>query len=313
MSNSQALAVVSPQQALTLNRETIDYCTLMAQADLLPDAYHDKPGNVLMALELGKALGLNPVVAITQIHIIKGKPSASATLMAGLVRSHGHSLYVTGDDTRAQATIVRSDQPNRSYVVEWTLQMAETAKLLSKDNWKWYPGAMLKARAISQVCRDACSDVLCGINYTPEELEQPNLPIRDLSNEDVNWGATPPGAGKTKTYASISTGEAKPAGKAKKKEDPPATAPAENPAPAAAAIPEAEVVEVKPAAAQAHSPRHTIMSLANILWGTNSEVMLKDFLKGASLRTSTPEQCKEWISRLNTMIDDEALEEELPT
>ncbi|HEV8197644.1 MAG TPA: hypothetical protein VGP87_13445, partial [Gemmatimonadales bacterium] len=33
-----------------------------------------------------------------------------------------------------------------------------------------YPAAMLKARAISEVARDACQEVLLGIAYTPAEL-----------------------------------------------------------------------------------------------------------------------------------------------
>jgi hypothetical protein len=44
------------------------------------------------------------------------------------------------------------------------------AGLLSKSNWQHYPAAMLKSRAVSECARDACQEVLLGMQYTPDEL-----------------------------------------------------------------------------------------------------------------------------------------------
>lgn len=146
------------------------YAQALADATLLPEAYRRQPSNVLLALESGAALNVAPMVAIQEIHVIKGKPSPSAQLMAALVRRAGHRLRVTGDATQARCEIVRSDDPEFTFVSEWTMARAQAAGLLTSDTWKKYPSNMLKARAISECCRDACPDVVVGFGYTPEEL-----------------------------------------------------------------------------------------------------------------------------------------------
>jgi len=148
----------------------IDYSKALAGSDLLPAEYRGKPANVLVAIEYGKALGLEPMSAIQGITVIKGKPTASASLMAGLVRRAGHTLRVTGDDKRAECTIIRSDDPEFEFKAVWTIDRAKKAGLVKAGPWMTYPEAMLKARAISECARNACSEILAGVQYTPEEL-----------------------------------------------------------------------------------------------------------------------------------------------
>jgi hypothetical protein len=157
--------------------DMVRYADHLADANLLPAQYRQKPANVLYAMEYGRTLGITPIAAITGIHVIEGKPSASAALISGLVRQAGHKLRVTGNGLSATAQIVRADDPDFTYEVTWELRQnangnpnAQDANLLNKDVWKKYPAAMLKARAISQVARDACEEVLFGLHYTPEEL-----------------------------------------------------------------------------------------------------------------------------------------------
>lgn len=150
--------------------ERMQYAQALASADLLPAAYRRKPANVLLAMEYGHALGLDTVTAIQSVHVIEGKPTASSQLIAALVRRAGHRLRVTGDDTHAVAEIVRSDDPEFTFRAEWSLARAQAAGLAGKGVWKQYPAAMLKARAITEVARDACPEALAGVAYTPEEL-----------------------------------------------------------------------------------------------------------------------------------------------
>ena len=151
--------------------DMVRYAEHLAEANLLPRQYQQRPANVLYAMEYGRTLGITPLAAITGIHVIEGKPSASAALISGLVRQAGHKLRVRGDDKQAWAQIIRSDDPDYDgYQVTWTLDRAKQAGLANKDVWKKYPAAMLKARAITEVARDACEEVLFGLHYTPEEL-----------------------------------------------------------------------------------------------------------------------------------------------
>ncbi|ETI82573.1 MAG: Rect-like protein [Varibaculum cambriense DORA_20] len=173
--SSQALSVYS--QPLD---QQINYAKAMAVSNLLPVAYQNHPENVLVALEQGRALGIAPIQAMNQINVIKGKPALSADLIAALVRRAGHRLRVEGDDTYAQATVIRADDPD--YIpkpVRWDMERAKRAGLLGNPSWQKYPAAMLRARAISEAARAWANDALYGFIYTPEELDNNWLPDSD--------------------------------------------------------------------------------------------------------------------------------------
>jgi hypothetical protein len=156
--------------------ERQEYAKALSVSDLLPAQYRGKPGNVLYAVEFGKSLGISTMAAILGVHIIEGRASASAGLISALVRDAGHKLRVwverdqNGQAVKAVATIHRRDDAEFEFRAEWTMQRAVAAGLAGKQVWKNYPEAMLKARAISEVAREACEEALRGVGYTPEEL-----------------------------------------------------------------------------------------------------------------------------------------------
>lgn len=145
----------------------------MAQAgDSLPRHYRNNPAGLLVAFEYADALGIPRVNALTSIHIIDGKPTASADLIGALVRKAGHTMRVAGDDTYAEVTIIRADDPD--YVpapVRWDEDKARKAgRWGNKGPWTQYPAAMLRARAITEAARMWASDALFGVIYTAEEI-----------------------------------------------------------------------------------------------------------------------------------------------
>jgi hypothetical protein len=170
------------------------YAESLAGANMLPAAFRNRPADVFYAVEYGAMLGLSPIAALTGIHVIEGKPSASSALMSALVRRAGHRLRVRVEGAVEDATVtataelVRADDPEHTFVARWTLQRAAQAGLLDlkRDGdrvipwsrstqgkpqaWEKYPEAMLKARAISEVARDGAEECLFGAHYTPEEL-----------------------------------------------------------------------------------------------------------------------------------------------
>lgn len=167
----------------------IQYAEKLAQAGLLPDAYRRQPANVLYAIEYGEMLNIPAMAAINGIHVIKGKPTASAALIASLVRRAGHRLR-QGYDAESRvgwAEIVRSDDPEFTFRSEWSLERAVAANLCrikdgqvrarDKDDkptpWELYTQNMQKHRALTECARDACEEALNGVHYTPEELGEP--------------------------------------------------------------------------------------------------------------------------------------------
>lgn len=162
--------LVRPGASLDAQKE---FAVTIAASDLLPKHYQQKPANVLVAMQWADALGMNPMTAMQQLYILDGKPTASAQLIASLVRRAGHQLRVQGDSARAVCEIVRSDDPDFVFRATWTLERAKNAGLTSKQVWKSYPEAMLKARAITEAARDACPEALLGVDSTAEELDVP--------------------------------------------------------------------------------------------------------------------------------------------
>ena len=150
--------------------EKMEWSKAMAVSSLIPQQYRGNPANLLFAIEYADSLGIERINALTSIHVIEGKPSASAELIAGLIRRAGHRLRVTGDDKSATAELIRADDPDFTYTATWTIARAQTAGLIGKSVWKNYPAAMLRARVVTEVGRMGASDALLGVVYTPEEL-----------------------------------------------------------------------------------------------------------------------------------------------
>jgi hypothetical protein len=159
-----------PQQQPSAIPAKLAYARALAESGLLPAAYRKQPANILWAVEYGDMLGLSTMAAITGVHVIEGKPTASAGLISALVRRAGHKLRVHGDADAATCQIIRSDDQGYTFTVTFTAKDAQAAGLLGKDVWKKYRPSMLKARAITQCARDACEEALFGLHYTPEEL-----------------------------------------------------------------------------------------------------------------------------------------------
>lgn len=151
--------------------DKINYAQQLASADLLPDAYKRKPGNVLLAVEYGEMLGVHPLTAIQQVHVIKGKLTMSAELMRAQVQRAGHQFRTLEmSSTVSRVSITRADDPDHTTTVTFTIEDAKAAGLTGNDNYKKFPTSMLHARATSMAVRAVCPEVLMGISYTPDEL-----------------------------------------------------------------------------------------------------------------------------------------------
>jgi hypothetical protein len=170
------LATLPVERAVDSLTERQEYAKALSVSNLLPKQYQGQPGNVLYAVEFGQSLGISTMAAILGVHIIEGRASASSGLISALVRRAGHRLRVwverdeQGQLIGAVATIVRKDDPEFEFRATWTMARAQAAGLAGKQVWRNYPEAMLKARAISEVAREACEEELSGVGYTPEEL-----------------------------------------------------------------------------------------------------------------------------------------------
>ncbi len=164
------------QHAQTELAEQMDYARAVCVApergaqSLLPEAYRGNPANVLIAVGLGRAIGLSPSQSLYEIYVVNGRPSPSANLMAALARRAGHKLRIRGDAQSCTATLIRADDPDEPFEATWTFQQAKDAGLTGKATWKAYPAAMLRSRAISEVVRMGASECVMGMDYSADEM-----------------------------------------------------------------------------------------------------------------------------------------------
>lgn len=163
--------------------EAMRYSEAIAQAGIVPDSFKRQPANILVAQEISKALGESVWVTMSEMSIISGRPSFSAKFMRSRVRQAGHRLRETFDkDTGvARAVIIRSDDQEFEHVAEWDEAKAKKHDLWGKGHWRKNPELMLKNRALSEVVREACYEVMGGVAYTPDEVQDFAKPERQAA------------------------------------------------------------------------------------------------------------------------------------
>lgn len=139
----------------------------IADTDFVPDAMRRKPAAVTAAILAGREMGVAPMTALQHINVIKGKPGQDALLMRALVLAAGHQLeYGDCSDTRALVRGKRRGEETWTEVV-FTSDQARRAKI----DLGGYPEDKLIARATSRLCRRKFADVISGLSYTLEELQ----------------------------------------------------------------------------------------------------------------------------------------------
>ena len=122
---------------------------------------------------------LMPFQAMTSIHIIKGKATMGAHLMAAQIKGSGKYDYRVMELTNDSCSILfkqRDQYAEHGWSdlgrTTFTIEDAKRAELVKPDSgWVKYPQAMLFARAISAGCRTYTPDVFQGnLVYVPEEM-----------------------------------------------------------------------------------------------------------------------------------------------
>lgn len=116
----------------------MDLAVMLAKSELVPKVYRDKPSNILLAVGLGRALGLEAAPSLYSLHVIEGTPSPSAKLQQALVRRAGHKFRtIESSSTKAIVQIVRRDDPEFPTTVEFTDTDAVVAGYLDRWAERW--------------------------------------------------------------------------------------------------------------------------------------------------------------------------------
>jgi len=118
---------------------------------------------------LCQAENLHPAVAMRDFHVIQGRPALKADAMLARFQQAGGTVNWK-EYTDEQVTGVFSHPQGGTLELTWTLAQAKKIGIATKDNWKNYPRAMLRARVISEGIRAVFPGCVVGV-YTPEEVQ----------------------------------------------------------------------------------------------------------------------------------------------
>ena len=118
----------------------------------------------------GDELGIAPVAAVMGIHIIKGKVTLSANLIAAQVRRHGYNYKHVQFDTTGCTLQFFGKNGELLGDSSFTEADAKSAGVYN-DMYKKFPRNMYFSRAISNGAKWYCPEVMSGLPvYVSEEL-----------------------------------------------------------------------------------------------------------------------------------------------
>lgn len=147
-----------------------EQAALVVKTGFLPKAIDTAEKAITIALK-GRELGIPPMQAFSHIHVVNGKPGASAELMLSLIYRNCPGAivnYVESNDDLCTIDVSRPGHKTARF--SYSIDEARNAGLLNKDSWQKYAPAMLRARAVSIAARAVFPDAIMGCSYTPEEL-----------------------------------------------------------------------------------------------------------------------------------------------
>lgn len=154
----------------------------------------DKPGAILLAMQIGAELGFSPMQALQNVVVVNGRATLMGTSAIALMNGSGLLEPGTKVEFGCRATteqermsmgalvgFCRTQRAGQAPVETLFSQTdAETAKLWNKDGpWKQYPRRMLQFRAVGFHFKDHWSDIGHGIMIDSEAKDM--LRERDVT------------------------------------------------------------------------------------------------------------------------------------
>lgn len=139
---------------------------------------------VMAVMIVAQAENKHPGTVVQEYDIIQGRPALkSQAILARFQQAGGKVEYITYTDDKVEMTF--SHPAGGSLTLAWTMKQAASIGLASKDNWKKYPRAMLKARVVSEGVRAVYPACILGHYAVEEVMDFDNKPIKHTQVEIV--------------------------------------------------------------------------------------------------------------------------------
>jgi len=171
--------------------EAMAFADILAKSTIVPKEFLGNPGNILVAIQWGLELGLQPLQAMQNIAVINGRPALWGDAVIALVRGSPLCEYVYEEDDGHTATCRVKRRGENEQVRIYTMDDAKTAGLVGKAGpWTQHPKRMRQMRARAFALRDVFPDVLRGMPVAEELQDMPkerdnSQPLASVSKIDA--------------------------------------------------------------------------------------------------------------------------------
>lgn len=170
--------------------EALKFADYLAKSTIVPKDFANNPGNILVAIQWGMELGLQPMQAMQNIAVINGRPALWGDAVIALVRSSPLCEYIYESDDGETATCRVKRRNEEEQVRTFSMTEAKAAGLAGKQGpWTQYPKRMRQMRARAFAMRDLFPDVLRGMPVAEEVQDMPTE--RELNQAHVRKGDEP--------------------------------------------------------------------------------------------------------------------------
>lgn len=175
----QNLAVVPLNEITALGK-------IFAESGLFTDV--KSQSQAVVRILAGQEIGIPAFAAISGIHIIQGKPTIGAGLMASRVKGSGKYDYKVKEHTDKVCSI---DYYQGDTMIGNSTFTIEDAKKAQTKNLDKFPKNMLFARAMSNGVKWYTPDIFAGPVYTPEEMANVTEDVVAEVTTATKWSPTP--------------------------------------------------------------------------------------------------------------------------
>lgn len=200
---SESVAALSGVFSFSSFDEATRAADLVAASDFAPKDFKGKPGNVLVAWQMGVEVGLKPMQALQNIAVINGRPSLWGDAFLAVIHAHPHFIDCIEwlEDREGEgltAVCVMKRRGREDVLRTFSEADAKQAGLYNKQGpWVQYRKRMLQMRARGFAGRDQFADALRGMTIAEEAYDSPQ-------EREVHGETTPRTPGTPKTQQLLS-------------------------------------------------------------------------------------------------------------
>lgn len=176
----------------TTLQEAMEFSKIIADSDLVPKDYKGKPGNILVAIQMGKELNVPPLQALQGIAVINGRGTVWGDLMWALVTTHPEFEDAKEELSDTGAIVTLKRRGRTPVTISFTRADAEKANLWGKQGpWTQYPRRQMQWRARTFAARDLFPDALKGMTSAEEAMDYDGKTIDSQAVTPASVAANP--------------------------------------------------------------------------------------------------------------------------